>query len=65
LGYCSQAATDEIVMMTPERCVRITGKTCLQAMMAPRKLMVAIRSNAASVISASGASPPAMLTPTL
>ena len=28
LGYCSQAATDEIVMITPARCSRISGKTC-------------------------------------
>ena len=28
-------------MMTPARCARITGKTCLQAMIAPRRLMVA------------------------
>ena len=38
-------------MMTPERCARISGSTCLQAMMAPRRLMVVMRSNAASVIS--------------
>ena len=27
-------------MMTPARCARITGSTCLQAMIAPRRLMV-------------------------
>jgi len=52
-------------MMTPARCARMTGTTCLQAMMAPRRLTVEMRSNAASVISSSGASPPAMLMPTL
>src|SRR6185369_3706864 len=65
LGYCSHAATDEIMMIEPARWVRITGTTCLQAMIAPRRLIAAIRSNAASVIWSSGASPPAMLTPTL
>ena len=59
------APLDEIVMMTPARCARISGKTCLQVIMVPRRLMVARRSNASSVISSSGASPPAMLTPTL
>ena len=38
-------------MMTPARWARITGSTCLQAMIAPRRLMAAMRSNAASVIS--------------
>jgi hypothetical protein len=32
-------------MMTPPRCARISGKTYLQAMIAPRRLMVAMRSN--------------------
>jgi hypothetical protein len=53
------------MMMEPERWARMTGTTCLQAMIAPRRLTAAMRSNAASVIASSGASPPAMLTPTL
>ena len=47
--------------MTPERCARITGKTCFTAMMQPRRLTATTRSNASSVISVGGASPPAML----
>ena len=52
-------------MMTPAPCARMIGTTCLQAITAPRRLIAQMRSNASSVISASGASPPAMLTPTL
>ena len=43
----------------------MTGSTCLQAMIVPRKLIADTRSNATSVSSSSGLSPPAMLTPTL
>ncbi len=52
-------------MIDPERCARISGTTCLQAITAPRRLIAITRSKASSVISASGLSPPAMLTPTL
>ena len=51
--------------MAPERCSRMTGITCLHAMIVPRRLIAQMRSKASSVISSSGLSPPAMLTPTL
>ena len=38
-------------MIEPERCWRMIGRTCLQAMMVPRRLMALTRSKAASVIS--------------
>src|SRR5712692_4527129 len=53
-----------MLRITPERCSRITGTACLAAITAPRRLMAQMRSNTASEISASGASPPPMLTPT-
>ena len=56
---------DEIMVMAPARCRRMIGTTCLHAMMAPRRLIALMRSKAASVNSSSGASPPAILTPTL
>ena len=52
-------------MMTPDRCARITGNTCFTAITQPRRLIAVTRSNASSVISVGGASPPAMLRPTL
>jgi len=54
-----------MLMIAPERCRRMTGSTCLQAMIVPRRLIADTQSNAASVSSSSGLSPPAMLTPTL
>jgi putative molybdopterin biosynthesis protein len=59
VGYASQAATEEMVMITPERCARMIGSACLQAMTQPRRLMAEMRSKASSVISVGGASPPA------
>src|SRR5215831_14538488 len=54
-----------MLMIAPERCHRMTGSTCLQAMIVPRRLIADTRSNTASVSSSSGLSPPATLTPTL
>src|SRR5262245_1076733 len=54
-----------MLTMAPDRCRRITGSVCLQAMTVPRRLMAETRSKASSVISVGGASPPARLTPTL
>src|SRR5947208_10590975 len=54
-----------MLTIAPERCRRIIGSTCLQAMIVPRRLIADTRSNTASVSSSSGLSPPATLTPTL
>src|SRR5260221_2873906 len=54
-----------MLMITPERCCRMIGSTCLHAITVPRRLMAQTRSKASSVISRGEASPPAMLTPTL
>src|ERR1700732_2982290 len=54
-----------MLMIAPERCRRMIGTTCLHAMIVPRRLIAQMRSKASSVISSSGLSPPAMLTPTL
>src|SRR6516162_7554415 len=54
-----------MLMMAPERCSRITGRTCLHAMIVPRRLIAQTRSKASSLSSSSGLSSPAMLTPTL
>jgi hypothetical protein len=51
-------------MMTPERCRRMIGTTCLHAIIVPCRLIAQMRSKTSSVISSSGLSPPAMLTPT-
>ncbi|HEV3165168.1 MAG TPA: hypothetical protein VGZ22_14170, partial [Isosphaeraceae bacterium] len=60
-----RAATEEMLMIAPERCRRMIGSTCLQAMIVPRRLIAQTRSKASSLSSSSGLSPPAMLTPTL
>src|SRR5215472_1290470 len=52
-------------MMAPLRCRRMIGNTCSHAMIVPRRLIAQTRSNASSVSSSRGLSPPPMLTPTL
>src|SRR5579864_7096094 len=54
-----------MLMMTPVRCWRITGSACFTAMIVPRRLIVAMRSKASSVISVVGASLTKILTHTL
>src|SRR2546425_280891 len=46
-----------MLMMTPERCRRMIGTTCLHVMIVPRRLIAQMRSKASSVISSSGLSP--------
>jgi len=53
-----------MLTMAPACCARITGITCLQAMIVPRRLIAHTRSKASSVSCSSGWSPPPVLTPT-
>src|SRR3954449_8271637 len=54
-----------MLTIAPARCRRMIGSTCLHAMIVPRRLMAETRSNASSVSSSIGFSPPPPLTPTL
>ena len=51
--------------ITPDFCARMIGSACFTAITMPRRLTVMMRSNASSVISVGGASPPAIEKPTL